>query len=174
MKAPSLTKSFLLPVLASAFLFSGCASREQGDPTDPTAQVKLGNRYAHGKWVAKDDEEAARWYRKAALQGDAEGQYYLGLCYATGNGVPMNDVAAVYWYRRSALHGNAEAQYRLGRCYELRDGVPKDVVQAYKWLNIAAAAGQPNARTSRDAVAYRMTAEQISRAQQLSRDWKPD
>jgi len=39
---------------------------------EPYAQVYLGRLYEHGDGVPKDIEEAFRWYRKAADQGDEE------------------------------------------------------------------------------------------------------
>lgn len=41
---------------------------EQGDAN---AQYNLGTMYDNGEGVREDDEEAAKWYRKAAEQGDA-------------------------------------------------------------------------------------------------------
>ncbi len=43
--------------------------------------------YENGRGVAQDYAEAARWYRKAAEQGDAGAQHNLGLLYAKGVGV---------------------------------------------------------------------------------------
>jgi len=40
---------------------------------DAEAQDILGNMYYNGQGVPQDYKEAARWYRKAAEQGDAEG-----------------------------------------------------------------------------------------------------
>ena len=42
------------------------------------AQNLLGVMYARGQGVAKDEVEAAKWFRKAAVQGDAYAQYALG------------------------------------------------------------------------------------------------
>ena len=36
---------------------------------DAEVQCQLGDRYAEGTGVEKNDAEAARWYRKAAEQG---------------------------------------------------------------------------------------------------------
>jgi len=44
-------------------------------------------------------------------------------------------------------------------------------VLAYMWLNLAAASGNEDAKTSRETVSKRMTAEQIAEAQKLSREW---
>jgi hypothetical protein len=51
------------------------AASDQGEAG---AQHTLGFRLATGLGVAQNDEEAARWFRKAADQGDAESQFALG------------------------------------------------------------------------------------------------
>ena len=43
--------------------------------------------YEDGKGVEPDDEEAVKWYRLSAEQGDASAQWHLGLAYANGEGV---------------------------------------------------------------------------------------
>ena len=52
--------------------------------------------------VAEDEEEAVKWYRKAAEQGYAIAQLKLADCYYHGNGVTKNYAEAVEWYRESA------------------------------------------------------------------------
>ena len=42
------------------------------------AQFKLGTAYSKGKGVAKNLEEAAKWYKMAAEQGHAKAQFKLG------------------------------------------------------------------------------------------------
>ena len=84
------------------------------------------------------------------------------------------------WYRRAADQGNAHAQTALGFMYCLGHGVPQDYVEAHKWFNIAgsscpASEAEPCAMAvrNRDAVAARMTPQQIAAAQKLAREWKP-
>ena len=43
------------------------------------AQSLLGRMYRHGYNVRQDNDEAAKWYRMAAEQGDAAALYSLGL-----------------------------------------------------------------------------------------------
>ena len=95
----------------------------------------------------------------------------LGESYAEGKGVPQDYAEAVKWFRKAAEQGSATAQYSLGWCYAEGEGVPKDDVLAYMWLNLAAASGNEDAKTSRETVSKRMTAEQIAEAQKLSREW---
>ena len=56
-------------------------------------------------------------------------------------------------------------------------GVPQDDMEAYILLNLAAAHSSDEARErfrrARDAVANRMTAEQVAEAQRRAREWTP-
>ena len=143
-------------------------SAEQGDAA---AQTNLGWMYANGEGVPEDDAEAVRWYRLGAEQGNANAQTNLGWMYANGDGVLEDDAEAVRWYRLSAEQGDAAAQYNLGWMYANGDGVPGDRVYAYMWFNLSAAQGDEGARERKDRVERRMTREQITEAQRLSREW---
>ena len=56
-----------------------------------------------------------KWFRKAAEQGNAYGQYNLGFCYANGVGIAKDDEEAVKWFRKAADQGLKEAQEALER-----------------------------------------------------------
>ena len=58
--------------------------------------------YTRGKGVVEDAEEAVKWYRKAAEQGNDEAQNNLGLMYEDGRGVPQDNEVADEWFRRAA------------------------------------------------------------------------
>jgi TPR repeat protein len=47
------------------------------------AQCSLGMMYRKGEGVPKDDAEAAKWFRKAADQGDANAHSTSGSCAPT-------------------------------------------------------------------------------------------
>ena len=51
------------------------------------SQNSLGWMYENGQGVEKDLEEAVKWYRKAADQGNAYAQYNVGVVYYKGEGV---------------------------------------------------------------------------------------
>jgi TPR repeat protein len=59
------------------------------------------------------DEEAARWFQKAADKGNPAGMYDLATMYESGRGVSKNPGTALDLYKRSAGLGNSEAQRRL-------------------------------------------------------------
>jgi hypothetical protein len=140
---------------------------------DADAQFYLGYMYSFGESVPTDLAQAVVWYQKAAEQGHIHGQFSLGLMYDTGGGVPKDPARAAIWYRKAAEQGFAKAQTNLGLLYANGDGVPKDLALSYMWLNLAAAQGNALAKHEREALEKRMTSEQISEAQKLSRDWKP-
>lgn len=113
----------------TALKYRMAAERGEAD-----AQYRLGNCYAEGKGVEKNDAEAVKWYRKAAEQGNVDAQYWLGSCYFNGDGVETNKVEAVRWFRKAAEQGHADAQYFTGKNYELGIGVVQDKDEAEKWF----------------------------------------
>jgi len=83
-------------------------------------------------------ENAVRYFRKAAEQGDAPAQNNLGVCYENGKGVEKDVYEAVKWYRKAAEQRYVLAQYNLGVCYANGAGVGKDMDEAVKWIRKAA------------------------------------
>ena len=81
------------------------------------ASSAYGKMYTFGHDVAQGDEEAIKWYLKAAEGGVgfAPAQYELGNMYASGRGVARDDEQALYWYNRAAEQGLAEAKDKLGQ-----------------------------------------------------------
>ncbi len=84
----------------------------------------------------EDLAEAAKWYRKAAEQEDADAEAALGSMYQDGEGVPKDEVEAVKWYRRAARQCDRHAQQRMGFAYEQGRGVRRDDAQAYAWFSL--------------------------------------
>ena len=107
----------------------------------PEEQMTLGVWYATGEGVPQDDAEAAKWWRRAAEQGDARAQFFLAGAYNDGEGVPQDDAEAAKWYRRAAKQGDAIAQAALGLMYDTGEGVPQDDAEAAKWYRRAAEQG---------------------------------
>jgi TPR repeat protein len=106
------------------------------------AESELGYRYARGtNGVAKDNVEAVKWFRKAAEQGNSDGQYNLGVMYQNGWGVEKDYVQAVNWFRKAAEQGNSFGQNNLGVMYQYGWGVEKDYVQAVSWYRKVAEQG---------------------------------
>lgn len=77
-------------------------TKKKAEAGDAQAQLSLGGMYANGRGVAKDDAEAAKWWRKAADQGRAQAQYNLGGMYNKGEGVPKDFTEAYAWFNLAA------------------------------------------------------------------------
>lgn len=101
------------------------------------SQVFLADQFARdGKW-----KNSAKWYMKAANQGDYLGQYRLGMMYKAGNGVVENYNKAIEWILISAEQGYGRAQYRLGHIYSKGDITSKDLKKAIEWYTKSAEQG---------------------------------
>ena len=66
---------------------------------------------------AEFDAEAVAWYRKAAEQGDAGGEYGLGSMYLSGEGVKQDLSQAYHWLALAATRGHERATVALGHAY---------------------------------------------------------
>jgi uncharacterized protein len=105
------------------------------------AQTTLGEAFRVGDGVLKNDEMAAKWFRKAAEQDDATAENDLGIMYFTGKGVALDKEEAVRWYSKAAKHGSAEAMFNLGASYYNGEGVTSNGYTAYAWFLLAQDAG---------------------------------
>ena len=110
------------------------------------AQTYLGALYLEGSGTAKDDVQAALWFRKAADAGDSVAQYNLATLFETGRGVPKDNAEAAAWYRKSAEQGFSLAQVSLGRLLAAGQGVTQDVREAAEWYRKAAEQGDESAQ----------------------------
>ena len=105
----------------------------------------IGTLYFNGEGVEKNDEEAIRYYKLSADQGNANAQCYLGFCYGNGEGIDRNDEEAFKYFKLSANQGYARAQYCLGACYESGRGVDRNDEEALKYYRMSAAQGDEDA-----------------------------
>jgi len=66
---------------------------------------------------AEYNEEAAQYFRRAAEQGDADGQYGLGILYASGEGVARDAGAAREWLERAGNQNHGLAVVALSQAF---------------------------------------------------------
>lgn len=89
---------------------------------------------------AEEDKDAVAWYRKAAEQGNAAGEFGLGMEYASGEGVPKDLELARLWVRRAADRGHQSAVETLAMAYRKGGlGLTPDPAEAERWAGKAAA-----------------------------------
>ena len=110
-------------------------------PPNAIAQFHLGQRYANGAGVARNEKEAVDWFRLAADKGITEAQRAIATAYVHGRGVPKDFDEAIRWLRLAASSHDAAAQRELGYHHGKGLGVPQDEKQAVRWFRLAADQG---------------------------------
>ncbi len=153
-------KKIFLGVLLLLFVFSGiCFAETSGDILKKGSQA-----YKNG-----DFETAAEWFRKAAEQGDATGQYLLGLMYRYGKGISRDSVEAAEWFRKAAEQGHVRSQFNLAVMSELGEGVSKSQTEAIKWYQKAAEQGDAQAQQNLASIYY--LGEGVSKNYEKAVEW---
>ncbi len=76
-------------------------------------------------------------------------------------------------WRAAANSGDAKAMLALGRLYVQGLGVPQNYVHAHMWFSLAASQFEAEAMKERDALAERMSPEQVAEAQKQAAAWQP-
>ncbi|MGY4310257.1 hypothetical protein ACVIJ6_007500 [Bradyrhizobium sp. USDA 4369] len=127
--------------------------------------------FARGDYV-----RAAALLAPMAQRGHPRAMAALGYMYENGVGVPQSYEAAAELYTGAAEGGDPTAQHLLGLSYDKGHGVSQDHVLAYKWLSLAAAAAPVRLREPylriRNAVAIKMSFEQVLEGQRLALEWR--
>ena len=119
----------------------GLALRSAADAGNAAAAYEVAVRFAEGRSVPANIEEAARWFGKAAREGIAPAQFRLGSLYEKGTGVKKDLAQARRLYTAAAAQGNAKAMHNLAVLYaEGVEGKP-DYTAATTWFQKAAARG---------------------------------
>jgi len=108
---------------------------------DPTAAYELGVRFAEGKGVAQNLDEAAKWYDRAAKAGLVPAIFRLGTLYEKGLTVNKDLDVARRYYLQAAERGNAKAMHNLAVLAADGGGKGADYKEASQWFRKAADRG---------------------------------
>jgi TPR repeat protein len=152
------------------------------------AQYALGGAYYNGNGTKRNPSEGAKWLQKAAEQGHIAAQCDLGVMYQKGEGVEQDYKQTMKWFRMAAEQGDILAQHNLGsihaKGFKLKGmglfnstafafmTATQDFVEAYKWFSIAAANGHKMSLKDRAIIKTRMSAGQVSRAEELFNEYQ--
>ncbi len=110
------------------------------------AQFCMGEACLRGWGTEQDYIEAAKWYRKSAIQGHAAAQAMLGTMYLSGEGAEQDNAQALLWLKRAVSQGDALAQHGLARMYLMGAGVAVDRRRGLRLLRRAAENGLDEAQ----------------------------
>jgi localization factor PodJL len=117
------------------------ALREAADAGDAKALFEIASRYADGRGVTADMNEAAKWYEKSAELGFAPAQYRIGNLYEKGVGVERDVQKSKTWYQLAAAQGNASAMHNLAVLFAMGADGNADNESAARWFTDAAELG---------------------------------
>jgi localization factor PodJL len=108
---------------------------------DPSAEYEIASRFAEGRGVPMNNEQAAHWLQRAAEQGSAPAQFRLGGLYEKGVGVKKDLGKARDFYAAAAEKGNGKAMHNLAVLYAEGINGPADYKTAAVWFRKAADRG---------------------------------
>ena len=108
---------------------------------DPAAEYELGARYAEGRGVRQDLQEAVRWLERAADAGFAPAQFRLASLNEKGEGVKKDLPAARRLYLAAAGKRHAKAMHNLAVLYAEGIDDKPDYKAAAQWFRKAAGYG---------------------------------
>jgi len=115
---------------------------KRAELNDPSAMTLLGELYAQGLGVGRDDAKAAQWYKVAAAKGDRDALFALAMFAYEGRGGARNLEEAARLLDAAAKLGHPGAAYDLGLFYLQGQQVPQDFKRAGELFSVAAEACQ--------------------------------
>jgi localization factor PodJL len=108
---------------------------------DPGAAYEVGVRFAEGKGVAPDLDQAAKWYDRAAQAGLVPAIFRLGTFYEKGLSVKKDVDIARRYYAQAAERGSAKAMHNLAVLDADGGGKGANYKSASTWFRKAADRG---------------------------------
>ena len=108
---------------------------------DPTAAYEVGVRFAEGKGVTANYDEAAKWLDRAAQAGVVPAIFRLGTFYEKGLSVKKDVDIARRYYMQAAERGNAKAMHNLAVLDADGGGKGANYKSASQWFRKAADRG---------------------------------
>lgn len=109
------------------------------------AQLSLAQCYRMGIGTVVNEQEAVKWYEKAAELGVPEAQYYVGCYCKKGEIAPKDEKRARELFQKSGESNFSLAQLELGSCYFHGKGVEEDKAAAVLWWEKASEQDIPEA-----------------------------
>ncbi|MGQ0682005.1 hypothetical protein [Bradyrhizobium sp.] len=108
---------------------------------DASAAYEIGMRFAEGKGIPVNLDEAAKWYDRAANAGVVPAIFRLGTFYEKGHSVKKDADIARRYYMQAAERGNAKAMHNLAVLDADGSGKGANYKAASQWFRKAADRG---------------------------------
>lgn len=139
----------------------------------PSAYGELMDVYRDGDkalGIEKNDKKYFQWLKVSAESGHAPSMMNMAISYRYGYDVEVDIDKSFEWLMRAVDEDNLSAQGMAGEYFEKGLGTEKDLVKAYMMYDLGGTGSNPE----KQAVAKKMTEEQIQEAISLSRKWQEE
>jgi TPR repeat protein len=107
--------------------------RLRAEKGEASAEYRLGLIFESGEHGVRSEQEAHKWFLRAAFHGIAAAQAKVSEYCSDGRGIAKNDEDAFKWCRKAAEQGHAASQLRLAAMYRDGVGVERNPKEAKKW-----------------------------------------
>jgi hypothetical protein len=153
------------------------ALKQKAETGDAAAQVALGDVLA-SRFHAS---EALEWYRKAAAQGNVEGEYHIGnMLLFGGLGSPQsfavrpNHAEGIRWTFMAAMNLYPQACRNMARALSEGYGIRTNLVEACAWLKLFSGTipGSIVGRVELNELAVKMDTDALGRAEALAAEFR--
>lgn len=120
---------------------AGPSLRAAAQRGDASAAYEIASRYADGKGVTANYDEAAKWYERAAQGGVVPAMFRLGSILEKGLGGKKDPETARHYYTTAAERGHAKAMHNLAVMDADGGGKGPNYKSATGWFKKAAERG---------------------------------
>ncbi|MFG1393072.1 hypothetical protein [Xanthobacter agilis] len=134
------------------------------------AAYRLGSLYEN---TLHNMDEAYRFYKWAAEQGNVRAMHNLGVLYSQGIAGAPDWSEALKWFRKAANLGLKDSQHNLGIIFARGFSGTSDLAEALTWFNIAARQGDQDSADKRDALAREADEVVLARAKKAADAFVP-
>lgn len=137
------------PQTSDKYYAKAFKSLRQRENIDPVAAYNLGIMYKNGYSVKADEDEAMKYFQKAARSNSAPANYELGLIYKNQD----EPVEAFTYFLKAAEESIEPAMWEVANAYEKGKGTSKSLDDARKWYKKCADMEGENSEGARIAIA---------------------
>lgn len=128
------------------FLTAFADATHLAEQNDAPSMTLLGELYANGQGVGRDDAKAESWYKLAADRSDRNAIFALAMFRFEGRNGPRDIKAGAKLLADAVKLGHPAAAYDLGLLYMQGQGVQQDLKHAAALFSFAAKAGNAEAQ----------------------------
>ncbi|MGR7995662.1 hypothetical protein [Xanthobacter sp. ZOL 2024] len=134
------------------------------------AAYRLGSLYEN---TLHNMDEAYRFYKWAAEQGNVRAMHNLAVLYSQGIDGAPDWGRAIEWFRKAANLGLKDSQHNLGIIFARGMAGTSDLTEALTWFEIAAAQGDQDSADKRDALVKEADAAVLAKAKRAAAAFVP-